>query len=124
MIDTVRVSQKAKDQLMTLKRRTGVIQWNVLCRWALCRSLAEESAPSAADIQLDSNVEMDWKTFAGPDGDLYLALVQQRVVNDGFDDDPRTVQEQFKLHLHRGIGYLAGDKSLAGIVELAELATE
>ena len=34
----VRVDERAKNQLTTLKRRTGIKNWNVLCRWALCVS--------------------------------------------------------------------------------------
>lgn len=44
-VEHVRVSQQAKDHLVRLKRITGIKNWNVLCRWALCVSLAEESTP-------------------------------------------------------------------------------
>ena len=37
-IDHIRLSQQAKDQLIKLKRVTGIEHWNVLCRWALCVS--------------------------------------------------------------------------------------
>ncbi len=40
-LDRVRISQAAKDQLIKLKRVTKIDQWNILCRWAFCRSLAE-----------------------------------------------------------------------------------
>lgn len=105
-IDTVKISQKAKDQLITLKRRTGLEQWNILCRWAFCASLAEESVPPAADIVTDSNVEMDWRTFGGPEYELYLALLKERCRRDELPLDEDTLQKYFKLHLHRGIGYL------------------
>jgi DNA sulfur modification protein DndE len=36
--------------------------------------------------------------------------------------DDETVAEQFKLHLHRGIGYLFGDKSIKDIGALVGLA--
>ena len=42
MIETVRISEKGKTQLITLKRRTGIQNWNVLCRWAFCISLKEQ----------------------------------------------------------------------------------
>jgi DNA sulfur modification protein DndE len=29
-----RLSAQAKEQLIRLKTRTGITQWNVLCRWA------------------------------------------------------------------------------------------
>ena len=42
-IDHIRFSQQAKDQLIKFKRVTGIEHWNILCRWALCVSLAEDS---------------------------------------------------------------------------------
>ncbi len=51
----------AKEQLIRLKTRTGIQQWNILCRWALCRSLKELTPPTPIDIPADSNVEMTWQ---------------------------------------------------------------
>lgn len=121
-LDLVRLSQRGKEQLTRSKRDTGIKNWNVLSRWALCLSLAEDSPPAPAKIPADSSVEMTWKTFGGPDADLYQALLIQRCVNDGLGADPDTVAEQFRLHLHRGIGYLFGDpqlKSLTGLLSRA-----
>lgn len=121
-LETIRLSQRAKEQLTRAKRDTGIKNWNVLSRWALCLSLAEPSVPAPAKIPADSSVEMTWKVFGGADADLYLALVTQRCRNDGLGTDPETVAEQFRLHLHRGIGYLFGDpqlKSLTGLVSAA-----
>ena len=50
IIKQVRVSQQAKDQLSRLKGKTGIKNWNVLCRWALCYSLSEKTIPT--DIQI------------------------------------------------------------------------
>jgi DNA sulfur modification protein DndE len=105
-IETVRLSQKAKDQLITLKRRTGIEQWNVLCRWALCASLAEPSIPPDAEIVTNSNVEMDWRTFGGIHHELYLALLKMRFKHDGLALSDENVAKYIKLHIHRGIGYL------------------
>ncbi len=38
-IKQVRLSAEAKEQLIRLKTRTGIGQWNILCRWAFCLSL-------------------------------------------------------------------------------------
>lgn len=119
LLETVRISQRAKDQLSRVKRDTGIRNWNVLSRWALCLSLAEPTTPAPAKIVTDSSVEMTWKIFGGPDADLYHALVVERCKQDGIDIDPETVAEQFKLHLHRGIGYLFGNpnyKTLDGLL--------
>jgi DNA sulfur modification protein DndE len=121
-LETIKLSQRAKEQLTRSKRDTGIKNWNVLSRWALCLSLAEPSVPAPAKIPADSSVEMAWKVFGGADADLYLALITQRCHNDGLGTDPDAVAEQFRLHLHRGIGYLFGDprlKSLPGLLRTA-----
>lgn len=113
MIETVRISPAAKDQLITLKRRTGLKHWNELGRWALCRSLAEPTRPPDIPIPTEGGVEIEWRVFAGRIADLYFDLLRQRCVADGLEPDARTVQRQLLLHLHRGIGYLAGDPMLS-----------
>lgn len=121
-IEHIRLSQQAKDQLIKLKRVTGIEHWNVLCRWALCLSLAEQSAPSPAKIPADSNVEMSWRVFGGRHADLYMALIKERCVRDGLGTDPEVLAQQFRLHLHRGISYLAGNRELRRIEDLVALA--
>lgn len=124
IVDNIRLSEKAKDQLIKLKRLTGIKNWNVLCRWALCASLAEESKPAMAKIPADSSVEMTWKVFGGRDQEVYAALVKARCIRDGLDTKPETLALQFRLHLHRGIGYLVGDKKLTSIEALLEKALQ
>jgi DNA sulfur modification protein DndE len=124
LLDTVRVSQSAKEQLIRLKSRTGITQWNVLCRWAICKSLGDADPPAVVPISTDSNVEMTWRTFGGEFADLYLTLVELRCHQDGLGTDEGTVAEQFKLHLHRGIGYLFGDRSIMDIAGLMNLVPE
>lgn len=121
-IEHIRLSQRGKDQLIKLKRATGVENWNILCRWALCISLAERSVPPPAKIPADSNVEMSWKVFGGRYADLYLALLKERCVLDSLGTDPETLAQQFRLHLHRGISYLASNKQLRKIQDLISLA--
>jgi DNA sulfur modification protein DndE len=106
MIETVKVSEKAKIQLVTLKRRTGIENWNILCRWAFCLSLKEKNPLPKENIITDSSIEMTWKTFTGGDEDLYLALLLQRAKMDNIPLDKQSINNYFKLHLHRGISYL------------------
>ncbi|WP_232006265.1 DNA sulfur modification protein DndE [Mycobacterium sp. 852013-50091_SCH5140682] len=115
------MSQTARDQLITLKRRTGVAHWNVLCRWALCRSLAEAAPPPITKLTLDSTVEMDWRTFGGDHGDVLWALLRLRCHEDGLDLDEETLTQQFRLHLHRGISYLIGDPRVTDVAGLASV---
>jgi DNA sulfur modification protein DndE len=123
-IERVKISQTAKEQLTKLKRITKIDQWNILCRWGLCRSLAEPTLPSPVPIKLDSNVEMTWRVFGGEISDMLLIALKQRCYNDGLGTDKEILAEQLSLHLHRGIGYLAGDPNIKKVEDLIELATK
>ena len=121
-IEYVRLSAKARDQLIMLKRRTGIENWNTLCRWALCYSQAEKSTPPDTKIVADSNTEMTWRTFAGRHEELYWALARQRCLADGLDaNDEHVVAAQFRLHLDRGISRLAADRDLKSVGDLVKL---
>ncbi|HIF9129485.1 TPA: DNA sulfur modification protein DndE [Photobacterium damselae] len=105
-IETVRLSEKAKGQLITIKKNTKIDNWNVLCRWAFMLSLKEESIPPHEDIVTNSNVEMTWKVFGGEFSDIYLAILRQRIKTDFGEIDEDELSYYFKLHLHRGVSYL------------------
>lgn len=123
-IDRIRLSQTAKDQLIKLKRATKADQWNILCRWAFCRSLAEPATPSPVPIQFDSNVEMSWRVFGGEFSDILLIALKQRCHNDNLSIERETLATQFRLHLHRGISYLAADPNIKKIEDLISLAVD
>ncbi len=114
----VRFSQKAKEQLTKLKRHTKIDQWNILCRWAFCCSLAESSIPSPVPIPTDSNLELTWGILGGEFSDILLLALKQRCYNDGISIDQETLATQLRLHLHRGIGYLAGNPNIKRIEDL------
>ena len=120
-MEHIKLSQKAKDQLLKLKRSTGIEHWNVLCRWALCLSLAEGSIPPVIKIPADSNVEMSWKVFGGRYADLYMLILKERCVRDGLGANANTLSQQFRIHLHRGISYLAANRNIHGITDFISL---
>jgi DNA sulfur modification protein DndE len=120
-IERVRISKTAEDQLVKLKRNTRIKQWNILCRWAFCRSLAEPSIPSPVPIKTDSKVEIAWNVFGGEIADILLIALKQRCTQDGLGTEQDTLKEQFTLHLHRGIGYLAGDNNIQQVEDLVAL---
>lgn len=124
-LDTIRLSQGGRDQLIQLKRRTGIEHWNTLSRWGLCMSLAETSAPRAQPIPSDSSIEMAWRTFSGVHDEVYRGLLGYRFAQEVSDET--TSLEHMRRHLHRGIGYLAGDPrrmSIAGLLSIAVDAWE
>ncbi len=121
-LETVRLSQVARDQLVQMKRHSGLKQWNVLCRWAYCLSLAEDSAPRNQPIPSDSNVEMTWRTFGGAEDGIFAGLAQVRRTAE--PDLELDAVDHFRLHLHRGIGYLAGDRDRRTIEAMVRMVVE
>jgi DNA sulfur modification protein DndE len=121
-VNNIKLSQTAKDQLLKLKRSTKIEQWNILCRWAFCRSLAETAPPSIIPIPADSNLEMSWRVFGGEIADILVLALKQRCHQDGLGTTSEVLSQQFRLHLHRGIGYLAGDNDVQQIEHLVSLA--
>jgi DNA sulfur modification protein DndE len=119
---SIRFSQTARDQLARLKRHTGIEHMNVLARWALCTSLSESTSPPPIKIPADSNLEMSWDVFGGRDGEILFGLVKQRCVEEGLSLDEEAVAQQLRLHVHRGLAYLAGDRRLRSINDLVKCA--
>lgn len=106
-IDSIKLSEKQKNQLIQLKKKTGIDNWNVLCRWALCMSLAENSIPPVETIHADSNVEMTWKVFGGEHADIYLAMLRQAYKQQSEYLGDIHFADFVKLHLNRGISFFA-----------------
>ncbi|MHA7630826.1 DNA sulfur modification protein DndE [Corallococcus sp. M7] len=117
-LEHITLSQEAKEHLIKLKRTTGIMNWNVLCRWAFCTSLAEPTPPAAMRIPADSSVEMTWKTFGGTHAEVYEALLQIRCMKEGLELSDEVLAEQFRLHLHRGINYLFAAKEIREVENL------
>ena len=124
IIRQIRLSNSAKDKLSRLKGKTGIQNWNILCRWAFCYSLKEGTIPTDIEINSDSNVEMSWLTFAGEYYELYEALIKEWCIQNNLGTDPDVLSKYFKLHLERGVGYLSGTNFIKDINDLLDLAIE
>jgi DNA sulfur modification protein DndE len=123
-IKQFRLSAQAREQLIRLKTRTGITQWNILCRWAFCLSLRQSTPPTSIDIPSDSNVEMTWQVFGGEAQELYLALLKERCQQEGLGTSDDVLLRQFRLHLHRGISHLATPQAIRSIADLVRLAVD
>ena len=118
IIKQFKLSQPEKDKMIRIKSRTGIQNWNVICRWALCWSLNEPSIPGGIDPLSDSNVEMTWLTFAGEHHEIYEAILKQRCLNDGLGDSQEVVAKYFRLHLNRGINHFSSREVLKSCQDL------
>ncbi len=122
IIKQVRLSKQAKEQLSRLKGKTGIKNWNILCRWALTYSLAENTIPTDIPIVSDSNLEMSWYTFGGEYYEIYEALIKAWCLKMGLPIDDETILKYFRLNLERGIAHLCGTGFIKSIDDLLGLA--
>ena len=121
LIDNIRLSQQSRDQLIRLKRITGIDSWNVLCRWAFCLSIADKNPPPRSKLGGDGAVEMTWKTFAGEYADIYLAMLIHRAREEARPGNRESLSELVRVHITRGIGFLTARRQLNGISDLLEI---
>jgi len=124
IVKQVRLSQQAKDKLSRLKGKTGIKNWNVLCRWALCYSLREDTIPADIPIASDSPLEMSWFTFSGEYSEVYDALIKEWCIEKKLGYDDETMAKYLRLHLERGIAYLSGTNFIRDIETLLNLSLE
>lgn len=121
IVRQIRLSNRAKERLSRLKGKTGIKNWNVLCRWAYCYSLKESTIPTPENIDGDSNVEMSWYTFAGEYSDLYEALIITWCKKMDIPTDNETMAKYIKMHIERGISYLSGTNFIKELDDLLRL---
>lgn len=119
MIDRVRLSAQARNQLITLKRRTGIEHYNALGRHALCLSLAHPAMPTEEQHNTANGLEIDWRTFTGGHETLYLNLLIHRAIRDGISTDEVSLRNFLSLHIHRGLSFLISLDTAAGQESLA-----
>lgn len=124
IIKQIKLTNVSKDRLGRLKGKTGIKNWNVLCRWALCYSLSENTIPTDIPIVADSNVEMSWYTFGGEYSDIYNALMIAWCKKMGLPTDEENLAKYFKLHIERGIAHLSGTNFIKNLDDLLDLAIE
>lgn len=124
IIKQIKLTNVSKDRLGRLKGKTGIKNWNVLCRWALCYSLSENTMPTDIPIVADSNVEMSWYTFGGEYSDIYDALMIAWCKRMGLPTDEEILAKYFKLHIERGIAHLSGTNFIKNLDDLLGLAIE
>lgn len=105
-IDRVRISAAGRQQLIQIKRRTKIDQFNIICRHALMMSLEEKSTPPVETYEMNGGVEIDWRVFCGGETSLYYNVLVMRCLSDGLEVTAENLKHLLLLHLHRGLGYL------------------
>jgi DNA sulfur modification protein DndE len=118
-MERIKLSASARNQLATLKRRTGIEHNNVLCRHAFCMSLANPSIPPEENFSFSGGLEIDWRTLTGGQEALYTNLIIVRLKVDGKRISEDAIRQTFLLHVHRGLSYLVSRREEDLLFELA-----
>jgi DNA sulfur modification protein DndE len=104
--DTLRLGKQSRDNLIKIKRITGIEHWNIICRWALLVSLREPTRPVAPPETAEGGVEIAWKVFAGDLSNVLTSLLRMRLHNDR-NTTENEAAVALRAHVTRGLGYLA-----------------
>ena len=123
-VRSFQLNTEASDQLLRLRRSTGINKNNVLCRWAFCMSLRRNGPLALVDLTFETSGrgEINWETFAGEHSSVYLALLKLRLVEDGVELTSENLKIHLLQHINRGLGYLLGSKKIKTIRDLIDFA--
>lgn len=104
----VQIGTKATNRLQMLKGQTEITP-NYLCRIGLCYSLNEPRPPTPDEHNADGQT-FNRYTLLGEHDALYMALLKERMLQEGKDPD-EDLYEEFVAHLNRGVNRVFGNIS-------------
>lgn len=104
--DRITLGSDVTHRLKMLKGRTGMTH-NYTCRIALCYSLNEPRPPTPTEYDADG-LTINRYTLFGEHEALYLALVKERLVQEGKDPD-EDLYEELVAHINRGVYRISGN---------------
>jgi DNA sulfur modification protein DndE len=117
-LNKIKLTKESSDRLKQLKIRTGLTP-NILTRIGFCLSLADPTIPNPADYP-EEDREFNRYTLLGEWDVLYVALLKQRIMDDGIGD--KLLEEDFfRAHVNRGV--MALSRQVKSIADLANLAS-
>jgi DNA sulfur modification protein DndE len=104
----VRVGTQATNRLQMLKGQTEITP-NYLCRIGLCYSLNEPRPPNPGEYNSDGQT-FNRYTLLGEHDALYMALLKERLLQEGKDPE-EDLYDEFVAHLNRGVIRVFGNIS-------------
>ena len=118
-IDVLKTSTNLKNFLTRIKTNTGIANWNVICRWALCLSLKQTSLPREVDEKLDG-VEIDYDILVGKNKTIYTQLLINNLITHKVEINKRNLTKYLNAHVNRGanIIYTNKLKDISGLYKL------
>lgn len=133
---TLRYSKKVRDQLIWLKRQTGLPHFHTLCRWAFCISLSDptparlvqvggdaEERKTGAQSSGGQSFELPWDRFGQREAGVLAELLRARATNEGLGTDRDSLQKLAQAHIQRGVSRMMVGKRIRSIADLVRMAT-
>ena len=104
----VQIGTQATNRLQMLKGQTEITP-NYLCRIGLCYSLNEARPPNPEEYNSDGQT-FNRYTLLGEHDALYMALLKERLLQEGKDPE-EDLYDEFVAHLNRGVIRVFGNIS-------------
>jgi len=104
----VQIGTQATNRLQMLKGQTEITP-NYLCRIGLCYSLNEPRPPNPGEYNSDGQT-FNRYTLLGEHDALYMALLKERLLQEGKDPE-EDLYDEFVAHLNRGVIRVFGNIS-------------
>lgn len=104
----IQIGTDATNRLRMLKGNTGLTP-NYLCRIGLCYSLNEPRPPNPEEYDNDGQT-FNRYTLLGEHDALYMALLKERLIQEGKDPE-EDLYDEFVAHLNRGVIRVHGNIS-------------
>lgn len=118
-IDRVRLTHSEKNLLTRMKANTGIDNWNIFSRWALCISLSQSLKIDSPSTETNYAIEMSWMVFAGKDYKIYQDLLIADCVMNDLKPNKQNLNRVLRARLNNGIKILHAEvKSLNDFLEL------
>ena len=120
-IDILRTSSNVKSSLTRIKTITGISNWNIICRWALCLSLKQTSLPREVEEKLDG-VEIDYDTLVGKNKSIYTQLLINNLLTHNVTVDKKNLTKYLHAHVNRGVNIIYTNKlkDISGLMAFAQ----
>lgn len=134
---TLRYSKQVRDQLIWLKRQTGLPHFHTLCRWAFCLSMADPSPARLVQVGGDAeeqrtgargsngqSFELPWDRFGQRESAVLAEVLERRALSEGLDTSREALQHLAQAHVQRGLSRLMAGKRIRSVAHLLKVAVE
>lgn len=119
-VETIRLGKQSRDQLVKIKRITGIENWNTVCRMAFAVSIREETSPPLEKASRDDGIELTWKIFAGDYSEIFASLLNSDLIKHRMANSALDLSGLLHAHLRRGLGFLASGSDIRSIQAFVE----